>query len=377
MKLLNIYSAICFFAATSMLAACSDSKKEDPGTVDDGSVAVGITTTVTTKANNVVTDLTSGAQMNIFAKTYGKIDAPNMVDGVKAVNNGGTWTLTPEVRIKSGQNAFLYAVSPYDASYTDAAAIPVDMNKQIDLLYSGEYVPASYNTHVVKVTMKHALSLVTLNIASQGYSGTGTLTSMSINGENVYTKGTMNTGTGKITTTGQDQVTVTTSKNITSTGWTSNLLGLWVIPFNNKSQTAYLTAVIDGKSYVAQLPEVEMRTGFQYLFRLVLTNTGLVFIPSQTVTVSLNVDNDAMEEMKNYGLLQIGFTGTEFTFPYFTGDNVYGTILSGSTVTNYLIGGSLTIPGTGTRAVTLETWNSTGFEISNLENIESIDISNY
>jgi hypothetical protein len=377
MKYSKIYNSILVIAALAATTACSDSKNgDDPSTVDDGSVAVSITTTVTTKAN-VVTDLTSGAKMNIFAKTYGRVDAPNMVDGVVAVNNGGTWTFTPEVRIKSGQNAFLYAVSPYDASYTDAAKIPVDITKQVDLLYSGEYVPASYNTHVVKVTMKHALSLVSLNIASQGYSGTGTLTSVSITGDNVYTKGTMDVSTGKITGTGKDQATVSYSKNITSSGWKSDLPGYWVIPFNNKSQAASLTAVIDGKTYVVPMPEVEMRTGFQYIFRLVLTNNGLAFIPSQTESVSLNVSSDEMEEMVGYGLINFTFTGTEFTFPYFTGDNVYGTIISGTNSASYSIGGKMTLTATGSKTVSVETWNSTGFEISSLENIDGIDISAY
>lgn len=56
--------------------------------------------------------------------------------------------------------------------------------------------------------------------------------------------------------------------------------------------------MIDGKSYVIDFPEVEMRTGFQYVLHLVLTNTGLVFIPSMTEIVSLNVADDAMEAME-------------------------------------------------------------------------------
>ena len=91
------------------------------------------------------------------------------------------------------------------------------------------------------------------------------------------------------------------------------------------------------------------------MFHLVPTNTGLVFIPSMTEIVSLNVADDAMEAMEGYGILKFGFTGSTFTFPYFTGDNVFGTIL----------------PASG------ETWNSTGFELNNLEGIESIDISGY
>lgn len=121
-----------------------------------------------------------------------------------------------------------------------------------------------------------------------------------------------------------------------------------------------------------------MRTGFQYVFHLVLTNTGLVFIPSMTEIVSLNVADDAMEAMEGYGILKFGFTGSTFTFPYFTGDNVFGTILPASGAgASYAIGGSLDLATPDTKDIVVETWNSTGFELNNLEGIESIDISGY
>jgi hypothetical protein len=37
----------------------------------------------------------------------------------------------------------------------------------------------------------------------------------------------------------------------------------------------------------------------------------------------------------------------------------------------------MTLTATGSKTVSVETWNSTGFEISSLENIDGIDISAY
>ena len=69
------------------------------------------------------------------------------------------------------------------------------------------------------------------------------------------------------------------------------------MPFSTKGGEAYLTATIDGKPYKAIFPEVEMKSGFQYIFRMVLTDYGLEFIPNQTQTISLSVETDQPEQL--------------------------------------------------------------------------------
>lgn len=155
-----VLGAVVLLTAMTV-TACGGGKEDNPDgpgpAPDDKSVAVGITTEVITKAP-VVLEFDDGDAMNVWAKTYGRIDAPDIVDNVKASRASGKWTLAPEVRIQQGQNAFLYAVAPFSSANTDPAAIPVNITDQVDLLYSGEYVPASFTTHNVKLNMKHALS---------------------------------------------------------------------------------------------------------------------------------------------------------------------------------------------------------------------------
>ena len=120
----------------TMFYSCSSGGEDEPKpSPSDGDVMVTISTEILTKAN-VTTAFTSGDAMNVFPKTYGKIDAPNRVDNVKATLSGTNWSMSPEVKISKGENAFIYAVAPYNAAYTDATAIPVDVSQQIDLLYS-------------------------------------------------------------------------------------------------------------------------------------------------------------------------------------------------------------------------------------------------
>lgn len=358
--------------------ACSD---DEPGT-DSGEgggtqVEVIITTEVETKAT-VVTALGDGDEMNVYAKTYGDIEAADLVENVVATNTGGTWTLEPAVRISEGGRAFLYAVSPYSADNTDPAAIPVDISAQEDVLYSGSFVPVTYTTHTARLNMKHALMLLTFNILKQGYTGNGTLQSLSVAGEPVYTSGTMNVSNGKIVGTGKDVFVASAEKVLTGEGWTEDLPRFWAIPFSTQGQEAVLTAVVDGKSYEARFPDLEMKGGFQYIFRLVMTANGLQFIPGQLETVSLNLSDDQPEALEGYGVLTLTHSSTDFVLPLLTGDNVFGTVDWGDGNSGgYEIGGGHAYATGGAWETIIESWNSTGFELSTLNGIEEIDLSGY
>ena len=184
MKLFNNFSISWLLAAIIMLlmVACSESKDGTEPSADPNSVKVEISTEVITQAN-VTTELVQGDKMNVYAKTYNSVESPDLVSNVMATRNGTEWEISPEIRLVKGGKVFLYAVAPYDAAYTNPAAIPVDLSKQLDLLYSGAYVPATFNTHSVKLNMKHALTLASFNILKQNYSGAGKLTSLTVAGD--------------------------------------------------------------------------------------------------------------------------------------------------------------------------------------------------
>lgn len=367
-----------FTLGLTMLSSCgSDSAGEPEPAPSDGDVTVTITTEILTTAN-VTTAFANGDAMNVFPKTYGKIDAPNRVDNVKATLSGANWSMVPEVKISKGENAFIYAVAPYNAAYTDATAIPVDISQQIDLLYSGSYVPVSYTTHNAKLVMKHALSLVSFNISSQGYSGNGNLTNMKISGDNVYTKGTMSIDNGKIIGTAKDAFALNVNKTINDAGWSDDLPRMWQIPFSTKINKVNLTLTIDGKVYDVSFPEVEMKSGFQYIFRMILTDYGIEFIPGAVETISLNQTDDTMSALAGYGVLTIKHTGNTIMAPAFTGDDVFGTITWGDGMSSsYSPNATHNYSVSGDKEIVIESWNSTGFELEKLTGIETIDLTSY
>lgn len=370
---------LCFIAAGLMTVsgACSSDPVEEVPAGTDNEVTVEIVTDIQTRAK-VTTLFREGDEMNVFAKAYNKPDATDFAQPAKGTYGGGKWSLTPPVKLKEGEHTFIYALAPYQEGVTDLANIPVDISGQQDILYSGYSVPVSHTTYQAKLTMKHALSLVTFNVSSQGYAGKGVLESLSLSGEQVYTTGTMSIESGKIKGTGQETYVQECGQTITSSGWTADLPRIWSIPFSTKVDVATLTAVIDGKSYRTAFPEVEMKSGYQYIFHLVLTGYGLEFIPDQTQTISLNQETDEMGALEGYGVLLITHAAPDFTLPVLTGDNVFGSVDWGDgTTDSYAVGLSHGYGGNASRQTVIETWNSTGFELKELTGVEVIDVSGY
>lgn len=373
MKLKYIFPMLAALA----MQACSDSKSDQPGD-DDGSAEVTITTEVVTRAT-LTTAYKDGDQMNVFAKAYNSATSEDKFPPMCASYAGGQWTLNPKLRIAEGQLAFLYAVSPYDKAYTDPSAIPVDASKQLDLLYSGSAVPVNFNNRQAKFTMKHAFALVSFNIVAT--KSEAELQSISISGSKIYTKGTFDAEKAKFTGTSADQMTLPVSATITANGWSENFPQMWFIPFSTKSEAAQLTAVINGKTYVVQFPEVTMASGNQYIFRLTYSDYGLEFVPSMTEVIALDQTTDDFSGLENYGEVAFTLNGvSSWTLPALTGFSVFGRYLSGNESATYRVESVQTVdfanPSADNR-VGIESWNSTGFEVESLEGITEVDITRY
>lgn len=359
-----------------MSQACKDSNNNEPnGGNDEGSVAVTIETQILTKAT-VNTEFKNGDAMNVFAKAYNSAASDDKFPAMKATRGGSAWTLTPALKVKNGELAFLYAVSPYSADYKNPAAIPVNIADQVDLLYSGAGVPVNYQNTTARMTMNHAFALVSLNIAG---SLEANLQSISITGEGFYTGGTFDAEKGKFKGTSKTQFSMPVSARITGSGWATDFPQMWVIPFNTKQNAATLTAVIDGKTYMVDFPEVEMKNGTQYIFRMTFSNYGLEFIPSKTEVIPLNTTTDEMGELENYGDLRFIVNAAEWTLPAMWGQGVFGRYNAAGTTGTYNVEERqvVKLPAGSNSVVGIETWNSNGFELESLEGVSEIDLTNY
>ncbi len=376
-----IYKYALLAAGMAMLASCGESKDDGPKeNVDPNSVAITLTTEVFTQAN-VTTEHKDGDAITVFTKQYNSPEAVDLVAPAKGVMQGANWTMTPEIRLSKGQVGFIYIVSPYDASYTTPKAIPVDLSKQVDLLYSGASVPVSYNSNKAKVTLKHALTLASFNIASDGYTGAGKLTGITVGGTRVYSAGTLDASTGKVTGTDRNTVNASFNANISAEGFKENLPGMWMIPFStqnaSEADATTITFTIDGRSYALELPGADLNTGLQTIYHLVLSNHGLQFIPTRTQQVSLNQNSDSFEKLEGHGIISVTVEGSQWLQPLFSGSEVYGTLVWGNDMATYNGTSTIKFADAGQHNVVIETWGSTGFEIPTLEGVSEISFVDY
>lgn len=375
----KIYGKLLVSLALVAFVSCGE--KDTPAEPEGEKVAMGVAT-AEIQTKSAVLEYGSGSTMSIFAKTYNDADsklpaAPLIAEDVKATFDGGKWTLeTPVILSDALPVAYVMAVSPYDASYVDTRNIPVILSKQVDLMYSGAPVAASKTSPNVRLKMNHALSLLSFNIVPVNYSGAGNLTSLAINGENIYKSGSMDASNGKISLVDKGEVKNTFNRTVENGGWKSDIPGLWTLPFNTKAGAVTLTAVIDGKTLETVIPEVEVKQAWQYIFRLALTDSGLEIDPSKTETLSLNVSTDEVQQFDGYGKIVIIADGSTITAPTVTGDAVFGTIASPSGQSSYTDNKNVDNLKAGDK-VTVEAWNTNGFRLQSLQGVGTIDISSY
>jgi hypothetical protein len=352
-----------------VFGSCS-SKSDSPSTAP-----LAITTSIQTRA--VTTAFASGAQMNLFVKTIGNPTATDFKSGVSASYNGTSWGVSPSVEIPEEGKAYVYASFPYAAGNTNASAIPVDVASQTDFLYSGSAVAVSFASPSASLTMKHAMAMLAFNITPQGYTGAGKVTAIKFGGDGFFAAGTMNVESGVITGTTKGEYSLAVNNTIQATGWTSAFPQAFCIPFNSTGKNVMATFTIDGKDYSMYIPTYDIALGMKYIFHLVLTPNGLTALTSDTKTISLNNDTDAVAT-STYGQLTLKTSSATISLPQIGGTGLSGIVYWGDNSKDYYkFPLTHTYTTTGEHSIIIETWGGTTLTFSDLENTETIDLTSF
>lgn len=118
--------------------------------------------------------------------------------------------------------------------------------------------------------------------------------------------------------------------------------------------------------------------GMKYLFRMVLTQNGIVALAEQTEVISLNKDTDAMTgaTINELGIL---FVGKEAVLPELTGKGkVSGTVTWGDgTQAAYAFPMSYSFKQDGEHEVRVQAIGATAVEFTDLSQVEEIDLSGF
>lgn len=332
-------------------------------------------------ANNDKLGLFIKAENSLSASNYGEVTGQ-----VVGSYNGSSWTASPSVSL-SASSAYVFSYFPYSSSVTSGKTVPIDITTQTDYLYGGAPVTANNSNASVSLAMKHALCVLSFNVKRNGYIGTGNLTSVSIRNKSGKTKfistGTMDISTGAITGTAYNGYTISKSKQITESGWTSDLPMAMVVPFSTASPSELeLEFVVDAKSYVVDVPVNKSFTaGSKYVINLTINSSTLVLDASNITIIpwgseqSVNLDDVASKVKGVAFTLTTTTSGQSFTGPSLGAVN--GTVEWGDGQTgSYTANATHTYSNAGTYSVQMSTEDAVQtVTFPSITYIDEIDLS--
>ena len=280
MKKQYIYSA---FILTAVL--CAGCAKEFENTLDgtDGAAIElsSVSTDPMTKAVITGTSFTTdeaAAGIGLFlldgsGATYGSNSG-----NVRYGYSDGKWTAASPLRIGNTAGT-LYGYYPYSSTVTDITAIPVESSVNgTDYLFGSIAGLTSAKAKTESLTLSHALARLRITFKRDAsFVGTGTLSSLTIEGDGIAASGTLDATTGKITATKSAFTVSGLNASIPDTGLTEDCL---VVPAaaSDTPQAITLRFTVDGKSYKVDLTDglaVKLQSGIQTDITLTVKNTSV------------------------------------------------------------------------------------------------------
>lgn len=269
----NYYYLSAALLAASFFASCEEG---EPSRQISKS-ALSIVADVETRSSK--TDFVSGDELGLFlldveGNTY---DNSGSCSNNRAVLATTVWGLEHEVLL-SDKIGKVYAYYPYSNQVNDLHQVSVTSSSQTDYLYA---VPATVDATSPTATlrMKHALSLVKFIIKKDGYTGTGNVTEITLQG--IGLSGRMDAATGDIT--------VTSSGNEKYEGNfyldESTPLAIGIISFPQSVSETVALMKIDGEQYNYKLVPGIWGAGKEttYTLKINTDDKSLVMVGSATI----------------------------------------------------------------------------------------------
>lgn len=250
---------IIFMAVISAFVLGFSSCNNDDNAVEEiqKSTALVVRTDIRTRAT--ISEFTRGETLGLFVTT-GTLgnDYNSLPDNanVSSVYNGSYWEQSRDVYLNSAP-ATIYAYYPFDTSKPDGKAVPVEHLTQKDYMYGthsdGQKSINNMNP-VVQLTMRHALALIEFQFDKSEYSGIGKISKTGIMNapgkKNLFSEGTMDISTGKITGCEGKYAAATTTETEDN-----SCVKLMVLPTQVPSTGDIIVQfMIDGRLYAWMVP---------------------------------------------------------------------------------------------------------------------------
>ena len=299
MKKQYIYSALILTAV--LTAGCAKEIANPTVSTDGAAIELSsVSTDPMTKAVITGTSFTTdeaAAGIGLFLLDGSGNAYGSNPTNVKYTFSSDKWTAASPLRIGNTEGT-LVGYYPYSVTSTNVKAIPVASSiNGTDYLFGSIAGLTSAKAKSESLTLSHALTRLKITFKlDNSFVGSGTLSSLTIEGDGIAASGTLDATSGEITAT-KSAFTVSGLNASISTGLTEDCL---VVPAacSNMPQAITLKFTVDGKAYKVDLTDnlaVKLQSGIQTDITLTVKNTSVSidgsFIGawgeggSQTVTV--------------------------------------------------------------------------------------------
>lgn len=217
-------------------------------------------------------------------ETYDGKSVMNIAYASTSVDGCQVWDAVNEKLLLSNTSGKVYGYYPYSEEVTTLKEIPVKASSghQIDYMYSNPFNGVRKVSPVVNLTLKHALSAVTLTITRGTYEGPGVITSASIKGDALAGSAILNALDGSLSSIGDVGIGLSPEFDPLTVSSTQSKIDIISVPSGRKSAIE-VELCIDGKISRFSTEEMDLRQG--YINNLNITiDKGSAFITSTDVS---------------------------------------------------------------------------------------------
>lgn len=267
--------------ATIMIGASCSERVADQ---DIGKVPISLSVNAAgTESRAIITGSTlgEGSEIGICltgnSGSYDGTDYSNVrftADGTVA---GQTWIPEKEVMVSSS-TATVHAYYPYSEDVTEIGSIPVETASQTDYLYALPVSGINNRNSEVNISMQHALAAVRFSISRGTYTGTGSITGIAAQGENMATEGILDATSGKITDIGGKGEPISLSFNSTGLENTGTDIYMLAVP-TGRSTSMDIDLTMDGETFSISTAPVMLSQGTVAIIDITINNTSATVAP--------------------------------------------------------------------------------------------------
>lgn len=167
----------------------------------------------------------------------------------------------------------LYAYYPYFQG-ADICNLPVSLSPQVDYMYAQAVGELNHLNSSVTLNMRHALSVLSLNVIKGDYAGDGNISELTVSGSHLAAKGTYDGRDGSILARENFNSPILSDNGTFLLNTSGTLNDIILIP-SGTSSDAVISVTLDGESKSVVIPGFKPEAGSRYYAVLSVNDIGL------------------------------------------------------------------------------------------------------